>query len=165
MRALHGRLHRVTARLRRCSSLQARACCLVVPCQRAASRRTRPRPTAVCRLILYRVMRQRLKLAGSELSPEAALAELRRIQHHTVSIDSAVPIHGMSTVQPRQIQALAALRIKNLRSTPSYRCCSGNSAGLTYADQSLAAVGVELGGPPPSGSCPTPGPRHRQKSR
>ncbi len=63
-------------------------------------------------LILYRVMRQRLKLAGSDLSPEAALADLRRIQRHTVSIDSGAPIHGVSTVQPRQVEALAALRIK-----------------------------------------------------
>ena len=63
-------------------------------------------------LILYRVMRQRLKMAGSDLSPEAALAELRRIQRHTVSIDSGAPIHGVSTVQPRQAEALAALRIK-----------------------------------------------------
>ena len=63
-------------------------------------------------LILYRVMRQRLKLAGSELSPETALADLRRIQRHTVSIDRGAPIHGVSTVQPRQAQALAALRIK-----------------------------------------------------
>jgi hypothetical protein len=64
-------------------------------------------------LILYRVMRQRLKLAGSDLSPEAALADLRRIQRHTISIDSGAPIHGVSTVQPRQAQALAALRINN----------------------------------------------------
>jgi transposase len=63
-------------------------------------------------LILYRVMRQRLKLAGSELSPEAALADLRRIQRHTVRIDSGDPIHGVSTVQPRQAAALAALNIK-----------------------------------------------------
>ncbi len=63
-------------------------------------------------LILYRVMRQRLKLAGSELSPEAALADLRRIQRHTVSIDSSAPIPGVSTVHPRQAQALAAVRIK-----------------------------------------------------
>jgi hypothetical protein len=63
-------------------------------------------------LILYRVMRQRLKLAGSDLSPEAALADLRRIQHHTVSIDRGAPIHGVSTVQPRQAAALAALNIK-----------------------------------------------------
>jgi transposase len=64
-------------------------------------------------LIVYRVMRQRLKAAGSDLSPEAALAELRRIQHHTVSIDNGKPIHGVSTLQPRQAQTLADLKIKN----------------------------------------------------
>ena len=63
-------------------------------------------------VILYRVMRQRLKHAGSELSPEAALADLRRIQRHTVSIDRGAPIHGVSTVQPRQAAALAALKVK-----------------------------------------------------
>jgi len=63
-------------------------------------------------LIVYRVMRQRLKLAGSDLSPEAALADLRRIQRHTVSIDKGAAIHGISTVQPRQAAALAALNVK-----------------------------------------------------
>ncbi len=63
-------------------------------------------------LILYRVMRQRLKLAGSELSPEAALADLRRIQRHTVRIDNGAPVHGVSTVQPRQAAALAALNVR-----------------------------------------------------
>lgn len=63
-------------------------------------------------LIVYRVMRQRLKLAGSELSPESALAELRRIQRHTVSIDSSSPMHGVSTIHPRQADVLAALNIK-----------------------------------------------------
>ena len=63
-------------------------------------------------LILYRVMRERLKRAGSGLSPERALAELRRIQRHTVSIDSGVPICGVSTVQPDQADVLAALQIK-----------------------------------------------------
>ena len=62
-------------------------------------------------LILYRVMRQRLKLAGSELSPEAALTELRRIQRHTVSIDNAPPISGVSTIDPSQAQTLTALNI------------------------------------------------------
>jgi hypothetical protein len=57
-------------------------------------------------------MRQRLKLAGSELSPEAALADLRRIQRHTVSIDSGTPIHGVFAVQPRQADVLAALKNK-----------------------------------------------------
>lgn len=62
-------------------------------------------------LILYRVMRQRLKLAGSELSPEAALAQLRRIQRHTVCIDNGAPIPGVSTIQPSQAQTLAALNV------------------------------------------------------
>jgi hypothetical protein len=63
-------------------------------------------------LILYRIMRSRLKLAGSDLSPEAALADLRRIQRHTVSIDSGAPIHGISTIHSRQADVLAALSIK-----------------------------------------------------
>ena len=62
-------------------------------------------------LILHRVMRQRLKLAGSPLSPEAALAELRRIQRHTVRIADAAPVQGISTLQPHQADVLAALQI------------------------------------------------------
>lgn len=62
-------------------------------------------------LILYRVMRQRLRLAGTDMSPETALTDLRGIQRHTVTIDSGAPIHGVSTLQPRQAQALAALKI------------------------------------------------------
>lgn len=63
-------------------------------------------------LILYRVMRQRLKMSGSDLSPEAALADLRRIQRHRVSINNAAPIAGISTIVQRQTDVLAALKIK-----------------------------------------------------
>ncbi|MFT7773826.1 IS1634 family transposase [Roseateles sp.] len=63
-------------------------------------------------LILYRVMRSRLKLAGSPLSPEAALSDLRRIQRHSVSIDDAAPVQGLSTITPGQAAVLAALNIK-----------------------------------------------------
>jgi transposase len=63
-------------------------------------------------LILYRVMRQRLRMSGSALSPEAALADLRRIQHHRVSINNAAPIEGISTIVQRQSDTLAALRIR-----------------------------------------------------
>lgn len=63
-------------------------------------------------LILYRVMRQRLKMSGSDLSPEAALADLRRIQRHRVSINNAAPIAGVSTIVQRQTDVLAALKIK-----------------------------------------------------
>ena len=63
-------------------------------------------------LILYRVMRQRLKMSGSDLSPEAALADLRIIQRHSVSINNAAPIQGISTITQRQSDVLAALKIK-----------------------------------------------------
>ena len=63
-------------------------------------------------LIVYRVMRQRLKLAKSDLSPEKALAQLRRIQRHRVSINDAAPITGISTINTQQAGVLAALNLK-----------------------------------------------------
>jgi hypothetical protein len=60
-------------------------------------------------LIVYRVMRQRLKLAKSTLSPEAALDKLRRIQRHSVSINAGTPIGGVSTINQEQASVLAAL--------------------------------------------------------
>jgi len=63
-------------------------------------------------LILYRVMRQRLKLAGSSLSPEAALDRLRRVQRHTVCINDGVPLQGVSTLNQEQANVLAALKLK-----------------------------------------------------
>lgn len=62
-------------------------------------------------LVLHRVMRQRLRNAGSALSPEAALQQLRGIQRHRVRIDQAAPIAGISTIDPGQVDTLAALRI------------------------------------------------------
>ena len=61
---------------------------------------------------LYRVMRSRLKLAGSPRSPEAALSDLRRIERHSVSIDEAPPVQGLSTITPGEAKVLAALNIK-----------------------------------------------------
>lgn len=49
-------------------------------------------------LIVYLVMRQRLKQAKSDLSPKKALAELRKIQRHWVRINKAAPISGISTI-------------------------------------------------------------------
>jgi transposase len=63
-------------------------------------------------LILYRVMRQRLKLAGSALSPEAALAQLRRVQRHTVSINDGAPVQGISNINQEQAGVLAALKLR-----------------------------------------------------
>jgi len=63
-------------------------------------------------LVLHRVMRQRLRLAGSTLSPEAALQQLRRVQRHRVRIDGAEPIAGISTIHQDQADTLDALNIK-----------------------------------------------------
>jgi transposase len=63
-------------------------------------------------LILHRVMRERLKLAKSDLSPDQALAQLRRIQHHSVNINRAVPMTGVSTINNQQANTLAALNVK-----------------------------------------------------
>jgi transposase len=63
-------------------------------------------------LIIYRVMRQRLKLAKSPLSPEAALDKLRRIQRHSVSINAGAPIGGVSTINQEQAGVLAALNLR-----------------------------------------------------
>jgi transposase len=63
-------------------------------------------------LIVYRVMRQRLKLAKSDLSPERALAQLRRIQRHSVRINNADPISGVSTINSQQSSLYAALNLK-----------------------------------------------------
>ena len=63
-------------------------------------------------LIVYRVMRQRLKLAKSELTPERALAQLRRIQRHSVIINASAPISGISTINAQQSNVLTALNLK-----------------------------------------------------
>lgn len=63
-------------------------------------------------LIVYRVMRQRLKLAKSDLSPERALAELRKIQSHRVRTNKAEPISGISTINDSQADVLQALNIR-----------------------------------------------------
>ena len=63
-------------------------------------------------LIVYRVMRQRLKLAKSELTPEKALAQLRRIQRHSVTVNAGAPISGISTINAQQSNLFAALKLK-----------------------------------------------------
>ena len=63
-------------------------------------------------LLIYRVMRQRLKMANSELTPERALAQLRRIQSHRVSINAAKPIAGISIISEQQASVYASLKIR-----------------------------------------------------
>ena len=63
-------------------------------------------------LILYRVMRQRLKAAGHSASPETALAKLRRIQRQSVAINQGVPVSGISNIHREQADLLAAMNIR-----------------------------------------------------
>lgn len=61
-------------------------------------------------LIMYRVIRQRLKAAESGVSPERALSQLRRIQHHRIELDKK-PMSGISTMSEEQMDLLASLNI------------------------------------------------------
>jgi transposase len=63
-------------------------------------------------LILYRVMRQRLKAAGHAASPETALAQLRRIQRQSVSINHGAPISGISNINQDQGALFAAMNLR-----------------------------------------------------
>jgi transposase len=69
---------------------------------------------AICfmALILYRVMRMRLRAGDTQLSPERALDKLRRIQHHQVIVNDTQPVTGLSTISQEHTAILAALTIK-----------------------------------------------------
>ena len=69
---------------------------------------------AICfmALIVYRVMRSRLHTASVPLSPERALASLRRIQHHHVTLNGAQPVTGLSVITKEQTDILNTLTIK-----------------------------------------------------
>ena len=71
---------------------------------------------AICfmALILYRVMRARLRQQGEQagLSPERALAKLRRIQHQKIVLNKTQPVTGLSTITQEHASILATLAIK-----------------------------------------------------
>ena len=61
-------------------------------------------------LVMYRVMRQRLKAAEAGVSPETALSQLRRVQHHQIELDNK-PLSGISTISKEQSSLLASLKV------------------------------------------------------
>jgi transposase len=64
-------------------------------------------------LILYRVMRQRLKAANSDLSPERALEQLQRLQQHQIRIlPTTKTITGISRLSETHDRVFAALNLK-----------------------------------------------------
>jgi transposase len=69
---------------------------------------------AICfmALILYRVMRSRLKDSHTQISPERALDKLRRIQHQVVTVNDLEPIAALSSINQEHTEILQALTIK-----------------------------------------------------
>ena len=63
-------------------------------------------------LILHRVMRSRLKAADAGYTPERALEQLQRIQHHRVRLNGGEPVAGVSTLSTEQNEVLHALGIE-----------------------------------------------------
>jgi hypothetical protein len=63
-------------------------------------------------LILYRVMRSRLKDSHTQISPERALDKLRRIQHQVVTVNDLEPIAALSSINQEHTEILQALTIK-----------------------------------------------------
>ncbi len=63
-------------------------------------------------LILHRVMRTRLRVANAGLSPERALEQLHRIQHHRIRLNGAEPVTGVSSINDEQNKVFHALRVK-----------------------------------------------------
>ena len=63
-------------------------------------------------LILYRVMRSRLKDSHTKISPERALDKLRRIQHQVVKVNDLEPIAALSNINQEHAAILQALAIK-----------------------------------------------------
>lgn len=64
-------------------------------------------------LILYRIMRQRLHAADSDMSPERAMAELQKLQQHQIRLNNAdQPICGISRFSEIHNRVFAALELK-----------------------------------------------------
>jgi hypothetical protein len=57
-------------------------------------------------------MRSRLRAANAGLTPERALEQLRRIQHHRIRLNGATPVAGVSSINDQQSEVLNALRVK-----------------------------------------------------
>lgn len=69
---------------------------------------------AICfmALILYRVMRARLRDSNTKISPERALAKLRRIQHQKVKVNDLEPVAALSNMTQEHTDILQALTAK-----------------------------------------------------
>lgn len=65
-------------------------------------------------LIVHRVMRMRLKAAQHPSSPQTALQLLRRVQRHSIRINDAQPVTGVSSISDEQRAIMAAFGLRKL---------------------------------------------------
>ena len=111
-------------------------------------------------LVLYRVTRTRLRAGETALSPEHALANLRRIQRHSVMLTGAQSVTGISSVSKEQNAILSALTIKPTLNTQLTLLWW--SVSPPPLNQLLTRLTVELGKSSPSRQ-PTLLPRQNHK--
>jgi transposase len=62
-------------------------------------------------LILYRVMRMRLKANDRQESPNRLLQQLQRIHQHTVRTADGQALHGLTEMTPAQKSLFTALQL------------------------------------------------------
>ena len=62
-------------------------------------------------LVLHRVMRMRLRAAGSKASPERALELLRQLQRHRVHLTDDQTVVGLSTINSEQAELFTSLKL------------------------------------------------------
>ena len=62
-------------------------------------------------LVLHRVMRMRLRAAGSKTSPERALELLRQLQRHRVHLADKQTVIGLSTISSEQAELFTSLKL------------------------------------------------------
>ena len=62
-------------------------------------------------LVLYRVLRMRLKAKGSPHSPERALEIARRIQYHQITLHRRHSAAGLSSLTQDQKELFAAVQL------------------------------------------------------
>lgn len=64
-------------------------------------------------LLLYRVMRMRLKAAGRSESPTRLLEQLSRLHQQSVETANGQTLRGLTEMTPEQKSLFAALEIRN----------------------------------------------------
>ena len=63
-------------------------------------------------LVMHRVLRERLKAAGSPFSPKMALQALRAVQKHSIKIGANSTARGISNINAEQTKLFGAMKVK-----------------------------------------------------